>query len=102
MNAPKKNFRVVEEYQNKIFEDISITLDINKPFGPIYEKITKFDKRINKATVMEQYFDSNKSNKLAPEGAKKSVLVRLEFLEKEVGAAQATEIKNKLTSLLKS
>jgi len=94
MNAPKKNLRVVEEYQNKIFEDISITLDVTKSFGSIYEKITNFDKRINKATVMEEYFDTDKS--------KKSVLVRLEFLERETSATQATEIKNKLSNLLKS
>lgn len=92
LKAPKKNFRVVEEYQNKIFEDLSVTVPTNKSFGPVFEKITKFDSKIYKVSVLEEYYDEKKS--------KKSVLVRLEFLEKDVSAGEATEIKNKLNSQL--
>jgi phenylalanyl-tRNA synthetase beta subunit len=94
MNTSKQNLRVVEEYQNKIYEDVSISLNINKEFGQLYEKIKNLDKRIYKTTVIEEYFD--------PDKTKKSILIRLEFLEKEVSPSEATEIKNKIEDLVDS
>jgi phenylalanyl-tRNA synthetase beta chain len=85
LKAERTNVRVVGEHQNIITEDISITLDLNKPFGPVYEKIKNFDPEIYRIRVADEYFDKEKG--------KKSILVRLEFLEKQTSMEKVYKIK---------
>ncbi len=88
LEAHKKNLRVVDELQNKITEDISITSPAGKAFGPTLEKILKADKRITKAYVLEEYFDTTKNTR--------SVLVRIEFPEKQITKEQAAKVVEKI------
>ncbi|EKD99644.1 MAG: hypothetical protein ACD_22C00218G0003 [uncultured bacterium] len=89
LKATKTGSRVVDEIKNKITEDISIITELDKPFGPIFRKIATFDKRIKSTTVVEEYIDK-KDNK-------RSVLVRLEFLEEETPKEETIKIKTEIT-----
>jgi phenylalanyl-tRNA synthetase beta subunit len=92
MKHPEENFRVVDEYQNKVTEDISVTVPMDKPFGPVFAKIKNADPKIVDIYVVDEY--------LNVEEYKRSVLVRIEFLEKETSKEEIALIKNKILDQL--
>lgn len=87
MKAPKTNLRVKEEYQNKITEDVSLQIKLGESFGTIYDKIKKLDPRIVNVWIVEEYVNSQNM---------RSVLVRLEFLEKDITKEESAKIKEKV------
>jgi phenylalanyl-tRNA synthetase beta subunit len=92
LQAEKHNLRVVGDYQNKTFEDISITLETDKPFGPLYNEMLNFDPFINNIKIIDEYTDKDRG--------KKSILVRLEFLENRTSQEKIAEIKTRLKERL--
>ncbi len=96
--ASKKEITYIkQQIPNVIAEDVSLILDSETAFGPIYSMIEKFDKSISSIAVLEEFTDTNKFG-----DSKKAVLVRIEFDGNQVTTNNVETVKEKLLNKLSS
>lgn len=91
-SIPTKLNRIVSGFRNYRTEDLSLLIDLNTPFGPIYQEISRFDKSLVNTEVLEEHLGKG------IEKGKKAVLVRITFNEK----ADVASIKSNLLKSLQS
>lgn len=87
----KQSKRVVSELKNLSKENLSVVIDLDEPFGPIYKEIKNFDKNIHGVEVIEEYV----GEKIAPD--KKAVLVEIVY-----ATSDTENIRKKLIKTLES
>ncbi|OGC45645.1 hypothetical protein A2V49_02980 [candidate division WWE3 bacterium RBG_19FT_COMBO_34_6] len=83
--------RIVSELKNDVIENISLVIDRNKNFGPVYNFIKDFDPNITDMEVMEEYHGKE------IEDNKKTILIKITYKTPETG-----EIRKQLFTQLKS
>lgn len=83
--------RVRSELTNYTTHDLSLMMDLDQPFGPVYQDIRSFDENIVKVEVAEEYTGENLGSN------KKAVLVTITFK-----TSQTEDIRTKLIKHLKS
>lgn len=91
MTTSQKQRRVASSVESNQYEDISVTIQKNQPFGPIYDEIKSIDKNIASVNTIDEYFEQNE----------RTVTIRIE-LKGTDGNIDVTNIKNKIIEMLKT
>jgi len=74
LKQAKASHRVVSELPNYTVEKLSLVLDLNEPFGPVYQEIKSFHRDIIDVEVEEEYTGKGPGKK------KKAVLVKITYV----------------------
>lgn len=94
MDAQRGTVYIEHQIPNIVFEDLSLVIDSNQPFGPVYNTMRGISKDIKDIRVLEEFTDVEKLGE-----SKKAILVRLEFDGNRLDPNTIVDIK---TSILKN